>query len=214
MSLHSPLLATLLPGLVFLISPPPATGQVPASDSAAPAASDSVQPSGASPLPSDSVRVQPGRGSAPTADTAQTSSDTILQSGGRSAGALDTASADTAAADTTTAPTTSADSILSAACSDPGDGTTIARDLLVIVFAPEAGAGERAAAAESVDGRLLGLAPSGQPGAYYLEVPSGGEEHRLRAAADQLILLGTVRQVGARACPRAAPPDTTGQKSP
>ena len=214
MSLYSTLLATLLPGLVFLISTPAASGQVPTSDSAAPASSDSLQPIGASPLPSDSLRLQPGRDSAPTADTAQTSSDTMLQSGGRSAGALDTATADTAAADTTAAPPAPADSILSAACSDPGGGTTIARDLLVIVFAPEAGAGERAAAAASVDGRLLGVAPSGQPGAYYLEVPSGGEEHRLRAVADQLILLETVRQVGARACPPTAPPDTTRQKSP
>ena len=213
MSLHSTLLATLLPGLVFLISPPAASGQVPASDSAAPAPSDSVQPSGAAPLPSDSLRLQPGRDSGPTADTAQTSSDTMLQSGSRGAGALDTASADTAAADTTTAPAP-ADSVLSAACSDPEGGTTVARDLLVIVFALETGAGERAAAAASVDGRLLGPAPSGQPGAYYLEVPSGGEEHRLRAAADQLILLETVRQVGARACPPTAPPDTTRQKSP
>lgn len=208
MSLHSTLLATLLLGLGPFIAPPAATGQVPASDSAAPAASDSVQPSGAPPLPSDSVGQQTGD-SAPTADTGRSSSDTIPQSGARSPAASDTATADTA-----TAPTAPADSILSAACNGAAGGVTVARDLLVIVFAPEAGAGERAAAAESVDGRLLGLAPSGQPGAYYLQVPSGGEEHRLRTAADQLILLEMVRQVGARACPPPPLPDTTRQKSP
>ena len=71
----------------------------------------------------------------------------------------------------------------------------------MVVFAPEAGAAERAAAAKNVDGTLLGPVTSGEPGAYYLSVPSGGEEYRLRAAADQLIQSGKVRQVGTRACP-------------
>jgi hypothetical protein len=82
---------------------------------------------------------------------------------------------------------------------------TVARDLLVVVFAPEAGAAERAAAAKSVDGTLLGRVASGAQGAYYLRVPGGGEEYRLRAAADQLILLDKVRQVGSRTCPRPPP---------
>jgi hypothetical protein len=75
--------------------------------------------------------------------------------------------------------------------------------LLVVVFAPEAGVAERTAAARSVHGTLLGRVTSGEPGAYYLRLPSGGggEEYRLRAAADQLILLDKVRQVGSRACP-------------
>jgi hypothetical protein len=85
--------------------------------------------------------------------------------------------------------------------------------LLVIVFAPEARAAERAAIAKTVDGRLLGLVTSGEPGAYYLRVPSGGNEYQLRVAADRLILLDMVRQVGSRTCP-PPPPDTTRQKSP
>ena len=156
MSLHSTFLATWLPGLALLIVPRATSGQVPASDSTAPAASDTVHPQGA--------------GSATTSDTA-------------------------------TPPTAPGDSILSAACSGPAGAATVARDLLVVVFAPEAGAPERATAAKSVDGTLLGPVTSGEPGAYYLRVPSGGEEYRLRVAADQLILLDMVRQVGSRACP-------------
>jgi hypothetical protein len=104
------------------------------------------------------------------------------------------------------------DSILSAACG-AGGSTAVARDLLVIVFAPEARAAERAAVAKTVDGKLLGSVTSGEPGAYYLRVPSGGDEYRLRLAADRLILLDMVRQVGSRRCPPRPPPDTTQQKS-
>jgi hypothetical protein len=85
--------------------------------------------------------------------------------------------------------------------------------LLVIVFGPEAGVQERAAAAKSVDGRLLGPVSSGERGAYYLRVPTGGEEYRLRSAADRLIRLDIIRQVGSRACP-TPPPDTTRQTTP
>jgi hypothetical protein len=105
------------------------------------------------------------------------------------------------------------DSILSAACS-PAGSTAVARDLLVIVFAQEASAAERAAVAKTVDGSLLGSVTSGEPGAYYLRVPSGGNEYRLRVAADKLILLDMVRQVGSRTCPPLPPPDTAQQKSP
>jgi hypothetical protein len=86
--------------------------------------------------------------------------------------------------------------------------------LLVIVFAPEARAAERAAIAKTVDGRLLGLVTSGEPGAYYLRVPSGGNEYQLRVAADRLILLGKVRQVGSRTCPPPPLPYTPRQNSP
>jgi hypothetical protein len=90
---------------------------------------------------------------------------------------------------------------------------TIARDLLVVEFTPRAGARERAAAAKSVHGKLLKPVKSGTPRAYYLRVPSGGQEFRLRAAADQLIRLPQVQQVGSRACP-ALPRDTTRQSAP
>jgi hypothetical protein len=83
--------------------------------------------------------------------------------------------------------------------------TTIARDLLVVVFAPETSPVERTAAAKSVDGKLVG---SAEPGAYYLQVPARGQEHLLRAAADQLVQLGYVRQVGSRACPPVLPEPT------
>jgi hypothetical protein len=73
--------------------------------------------------------------------------------------------------------------------------------LLVIVFAPEATAAERAAIAKSVHGKLLGLVPSGEAGSYYLAVPSGGNEYALRVFADRLIQLDMVRQVEARSCP-------------
>jgi hypothetical protein len=97
------------------------------------------------------------------------------------------------------------DSVLSAACGGSTGSTTIARNLLVVVFAPEAGPAERAAAAKSVDGKLVG---SPAPGAYYLQVPARGQEHLLRAAADQLVQLAYVRQVGSRACPAVRPEPT------
>ena len=84
---------------------------------------------------------------------------------------------------------------------------TTAPDLLVVIFTPESGRAERAAVTKSVRGKLLGQAAS-EPGAYYLWVPSQGQEYRLRAAADQLIQLPQVRQVGTRACPPAPPADT------
>jgi hypothetical protein len=212
MSLHSTLLATWLLGLGLLIVPRAASGQVPASDSTAPAASDSQ------PAPTDSV---------PKADTAQATSDTVLQrpqpdSASRAdstravsdtagpQGARGAAPADTATATATTAPP---DSILTTACGGPEGPTTVARDLLVVIFASQAGDAERAAAAKSVDGELVG-AVTGEPGAFYLRVPSGGEEYRLRVASDQLIQLDMVRQVGSRACPPLPPPEQARQKSP
>ena len=89
------------------------------------------------------------------------------------------------------------DTILGAACGGSEGSGTIARDLLVIVFESDAGARERAAAARSVNGKLIGQA---EPGAYYLRVPPGGGEVGLRVAADRLSLLPQVRQVGSRAC--------------
>ena len=208
MSVHSTFPATWLLGLSLFVALP-ASGQVPASDSAAPAASDSVETTEASSASSDSIRRRTDQDSVSRADSARAASDTVPQAGTRSPPAADTTRAETA-----TAPTAPSDSILSAACSGPSGPVTVARDLLVIVFAPEAGAAERATAARSVDGRLLGLAPSGQPGAYYLSVPVGGQEHRLRAVADQLIQSDMVRQVGARACPTLPLTDRVRQSSP
>jgi hypothetical protein len=140
---------------------------------------------------------------------------------GRQTGQADTGSARNgagapAAANSTksaaaAAPSAPVDSILSAACGGPGEAGTVAPNLLVVVFAPDAGREERAAVARRAKGKLLGVVSSVEPGAYYLRVPTGGEEHRLRAVADELILSGLVRQVGSRACP--SPPADTARTS-
>lgn len=210
MSLHSTFLATWLLGLILFIVPPVTSGQVPASDSTAvksdsqPAVTDSMQTAGASQAYTDTLRQQAHPDSVSKTDSTRAASDTVNPPGAGKAITSDTA----------TPLTAPVDSILSAACSGPAGPATVARDLLVVVFAPEAGTAERTAAAKSVDGRLLGPVTSGEQGGYYLRVPSGGEEYRLRIAADQLIQLDMVRQVGSRACPPLLPPDKARQKSP
>jgi hypothetical protein len=189
MSLHFTLPIVWLLGLGLLIFPPAMVGQVPDSGSPAPAASDS-QPASHS----DSV---------PAADSTRAGSDTVRPK---------TPGSSTAPS-TTAARPEPVDSILSAACG-PAGSTAVARDLLVILFAPEARAADRATVAKTVDGRLLGSVTSGGLGAYYLRVPSGGNEYRLRAAADRLILLDMVRQVGSRTCPPPPPADTARKNSP
>ena len=105
----------------------------------------------------------PMQGAPPTpagADTPQAVLDTM-----RSVGTKDSTKV------AATAPPPHVDSILSRACRGPDAPLTIARDLLVVVFTKEAEARERAAAARSVKGKLVGQA---EPGAYYLRVPPGG----------------------------------------
>ena len=206
MSVHSIFLPTWLLGLSLLMVPRATFGQAPASDSTAvksdsqPPLADSGQTTGAAPAYSDTVLQRAHPDSVSKTDSTRTASDTAHPPGAGKA----------AASDTATRPAAPRDSILGAACGGPAGPATVARGLLVVVFAPEAGAAERAAAAKSVHGTLLGRVTSGEPGAYYLRVPSGGggEEYRLRAAADQLILLDKVRQVGSRACP--PPPQRSG----
>lgn len=137
-------------------------------------------------------------GQVPASDSTAASDTSQQRAGADSGSTMDS----TRASATATAPTAPADSILRAACGGPAGQTTVARDLLVVVFAPEARRADRAAAARSVDGTLLGPVVSGDPGAYYVGVPSGGEEWRLRLAADRLIQVEVVRQVGSRACPQ------------
>jgi len=210
MSVHSTFLATWLLGLSLLIVPRATSGQVPASDSAAvksdsqPPLTDSMQTTGASQAYSDTLLQRAHPDSVSKTDSTRATSDTAHPPGAGRATTSDTA----------TTPTAPSDSILSAACSGPDVPATVARDLLVVVFAPEAGAAERAAAAKSVEGTLLGPVTSGEPGAYYLRVPSDGEEYGLRVAADQLILLDMVRQVGSRACPPLTPPNQTRPNPP
>ena len=204
----------------WLIAPPTAFGQTISTDTAAAEPSDSLTAAAGDSLaapddtlalrdtlaaPGDSLAASGYTGSLTPPDTV----DTIPGSGSDSvpaAGSADTARSPSdsvaAAARDTTRPAAPVDSILGAACGGPGSSATIARDLLLVVFAPEAGAAERAAAAEGVGGRVLG---SAEPGAYYIKLPAGSGEVGLRAAADLLSLRPEVRQVGSRACPPASP---------
>lgn len=176
--------------------------------------------------PADSARTQTDTtGPADTARAAQSDS-TVRPAGADSAGA-DTAraaldSVPAPAPDTThssatgTSPRSLAgamtrpDSILAAACSGPGASTSVARDLLVIVFTSYASAEEKTAAAKAVQGTLLGLVSGADPGTYYLRVPSGGQEYQLRLAADKLARLAQVKQVGSRSCPIVTPAAAAG----
>jgi hypothetical protein len=196
MSLHSIVLAAWLLGLSFLIIPHSAFGQT--SDSAPPTSSDSAPAS-------DSLARDTLAGGTPpgAADTTRTGAETVRDSlavasdTARPPQPRDTANSEAAGV------STPGDSVLRRSCQDRV-GTGVARGLLVVVFAPEAGAEERATAAESVEGKLVGSVP-GDPGAHYLRVAGEGGEHRLRAAADQLIQLPQVRQVGSRSCPPPQP---------
>ena len=184
-----------------LITLPAAFGQTTSTDTTAGAPSDSLAAARG-----DSLAASADTGPAAPADTV----DTLPRPGSDSvpaAGSADTArspsdSLPQAAAGDTAPPAAPVDRTLSAACGGPGGSAAIARDLLVVVFAPEASARERAAAAESVGGKVLGPA---EPGAYYIKLPAGGGEAGLRAAADQLSLVTVVRQVGSRACPPTPP---------
>jgi hypothetical protein len=189
--------------LSLLIAPSRLLCQVAAGDSATGAAPDS--------------QVAPGSTAKTSGDSVKTSGDSVqvLDSLAQSPATADTGRApagtagstsnslqkDTtrARSDTLSSPSPPRDSILQRACGAPG-ASSVARDLLVIVFRPDAGARERAAAVRSVNGKLLGPV-SAEPGAYYVLVPVGGQEFKLRAAADELAQLAPVQQVGSRACP-------------
>ena len=184
----------------LLIAPPAASAQIPATDTTAPAPSDTSARAG-----SDSLAAGGDTASLPARDTTDTASrsDSVPDSLRTAPSAP--AREGSVGARSDSVPAAPVDSVLTAACGGATGSTTIARNLLVVVFAPEAGPAERAAAAKSVDGKLVG---SAEPGAYYLQVPARGQEHLLRAAADQLVQLAYVRQVGSRACPAVRPEPT------
>ena len=192
MSLRFTLLPLRLLGLSFLSLPSAVAAQAPASDSTNRASVDSqaAHPDSAAATDTSGAPGADGRGA--WSDSARAGTDTI--------------------SDTAKVSLEAADSILVGACSGPSPAT-VARDLLVIVFGTSVGAGKRAAAARSVNGKLLGPV-TGEPDAYYLRVPGGGRESRLRAAADELIQLPQVRQVGSRACPRLPSPAETRPNPP
>jgi len=181
MSLHHIVFASWLLASTVFIFPSAAPGQTPTGDSAPVSTVDTSAVDSAS----------PGDSTPPTVDSL----------GARTGG---TSQAERAS-DNVRAPV---DSILRKACRSSGGSATLARDLLVVVFAPEASRADRAALVRKVGGKLLGPVSS-EPGAYYLRIPTGGQEPRLRAAADELVRSGLVRQVGSRACPSLAPPDTS-----
>ena len=182
--------------LLVLGAPVTAMGQTQAGDSTVRSPRDS------SSAQTDSAANGASAGDSGSADTARSASDSSQPALGENSAAADSSQPAAAA----TPPPT--DSILSAACSGSTGARTTAPDLLVVIFTPESGRAERAAVTKSVRGKLLGQAAS-EPGAYYLWVPSQGQESRLRSAADQLIQLPQVRQVGTRACPPAPRADTT-----
>lgn len=187
----STFLATSILGLRLLLGPPTTVCQFPAPDSMSAAAADSQ------PALRDSAQAYRASG----VDSTGLAPDSLLPQ-----------AKDTTKPDTGTVSSEPRDSILNAACNGPVR-PRVAQDLLVVVFTPQARARERTAAAQRVDGKLIGPVSSAKPGAYYLKVPSGGQEFRLRAAADRLIRLPQVQQVGSRACP-ALPRDTTRQSPP
>ena len=217
---HSTCLATCLLLSSMLFGAPGILCQEPASDSAPPAASDSQsiltgtaqetrnpRPGldTLSPVQSDTPGGADRPAAAPDSIHPQGNPDTTKRADSTKGTTDTTRKADAAAS---SAPR---DSILTAACTVPSGSASVARDLLVVVFRPEAGKRERAAAAKHVAGKLLGPVSSEEPGAYYLRVPTGGQEYRLRVAADQLIQLAQVQQAGSRACP---PPSPTGKPGP
>src|SRR5918994_6824101 len=169
----------------LLIAPPAASAQVPATDTTAPAPSDTTAASDSLAAGGDTASL-PGRDTTDTASRSDSVPDSLRTRPSAPA------SLGSVRARSDSVPAAPVDSVLSAACGGSAGSTTIARNLLVVVFAPEAGSAERAAAAKSVDGKLVG---SAEPGAYYLQVPARGQEHLLRAAADQLVQLAYVRQV-------------------
>ena len=200
----------------MLTGPPAAFGQTTSRDTTAGAPTDTlaVAPSDSLAATDDSVPAPGDTRSVPPTDTVDTiprpNSDSVPPAGGADTATTQdsvpaAATRDSASRPAAAAPAAPVDSILSAACGGPEGSATIARDLLVLVFAPEAGPAERAAAANSVNGRLTG---SGEPGVYYVRLPSGMGEAGLRAATDNLSRHPQVRQVGTRACP--ALPDTNG----
>ena len=147
-------------------------------------ASDSVALVDSTPPPMDSLG-PPQVGQADTGGSARDSSGVP--------GAADSTKARAAAV-----PAAPVDSILTAACAGSEGSSSVAPNLLVVVFTAESGAAQRAAAARSIKGKLVGRAT---PAGYYIRVPGGGGEMKLRAYADQLSQLRQVREVGSRACP-------------
>lgn len=197
MSLHHIVFAFWLVASSLVVLPPTVAGQESQADSATtpfpdsqPAlsdsalAGDSVTLADSTPSPADSLG-PPQVGQADSGRSARDSTGVP-------------ATADSTKARAAAAPAAPVDSILTAACAGAEGSSSVAPNLLVVVFTAESGPAQRAAAARSIKGKLVGRAT---PVGYYIQVPGGGGEMSLRAYADQLSQLRQVRQVGSRACP-------------
>jgi hypothetical protein len=224
MFLHRKLLPLPLLAWYFLIVPP-AAGQTATTDTTGRLQSDSQ-----STLPDSAILPTPAESDSPGvrsdtlsgADTVGSARDSVRALQGRSAtGRPDSTRlrSDTAhsspggdSSRSTTAELAPAlrDTVLGKACGSSDSPSTVAQDLLVVMFGPGVEGRERAAVARSVGGKLLN---SPESGVYYIRLRPGGGEAGLRAAADQLSQKPEVRQVGSRSCPSPSSADTASPKS-
>ncbi len=75
-----------------------------------------------------------------------------------------------------------------------------APDLLLVVFLARSQPSDREAAIKAVKGTMVTADPA-DPAAWYVRVPSGGNEFTLRNIADRLIRARPVKEVGPVQCP-------------
>ena len=85
------------------------------------------------------------------------------------------------------------------ACSEADAGGP-ATDLLLVTFRSRSAPAEREAALKTVKGTLVTPDPS-DDAAWFVRVPSGGNEFVLRGIADRLIRAPVVKEVGPVQCP-------------
>jgi hypothetical protein len=75
-----------------------------------------------------------------------------------------------------------------------------ATDLLLVSFLTRSAPSDREAAIKAVKGEKVTADPA-DPAAWYVRVPSGGNEFALRSIADRLIRARAVKEVGPVQCP-------------
>jgi hypothetical protein len=197
MSWVAPVVRTLLIGSTALACATPCFGQGSTSATTSPQDSTSDTTSHASPIDS----------TARPDSTARTDStalaDTIAQASPTDS-ARRTATSDSVRK-VPVAPAVAAvpaDSTLLAACAGSSAAApTLASGLLLLTFVPGTSAEARSAVAKRVQGKLVRPPGSGSLDTYYLQLPSGAAESKLRAIADRVIQFPVVQQVGTEACP-------------
>ncbi len=86
-------------------------------------------------------------------------------------------------------------------CTDEGPASGgEAPDLLLVIFSARSELSEREAAIKAVKGTMVTADPA-DPAAWYVRVPSNGNEFALRSIADRLIRARPVKEVGPVQCP-------------